>query len=217
MRKRYTHTNPTEPLRIRNRFSHRDLINVAATSSQGSLRPILQLPEENDDIDDMDFQYNDDDNMDMVQYHEDEDDYNDVENEDEDSENEEEDSENEEEDSESEEDGDYNDVEDKDSDDDIENDSEVSEDDNNGGNDDHEQDDREEHHQIIDKALDKDNMPTYDGEFALYFQNFTTAALFCWIQKHNISTNAYEDLVDIITKSEFNGNHVVKNIRRFRT
>jgi hypothetical protein len=55
MRKRYTHTNPTEPLRIRNRFSHRDLINVAATSSQGSLRPILQLPEENDDIDDMDF------------------------------------------------------------------------------------------------------------------------------------------------------------------
>ena len=210
MRKRYTHTNPTEPLRIRNRFSHRDLINVAATSSQGSLRPILQLPEENDDIDDMDFQYNDDDNMDMVQYHEDEDDYNDVEDEDEDSENEEEDSE-------SEEDGDYNDVEDKDSDDDIENDSEVSEDDNNGGNDDHEQDDREEHHQIIDKALDKDNMPTYDGEFAPYFQNFTTAALFCWIQKHNISTNAYEDLVDIITKSEFNGNHVVKNIRRFRT
>ena len=216
MRKRYTHTNPTEPLRIRNRFSHRDLINVAATSSQGSLRPILQLPEENDDIDDMDFQYNDDDNMDMVQYHEDEDDYNDVEDED-DVEDEEEDSKNEEEDSENEEDGDYNDVEDKDSDDDIENDSEVSEDDNNGGNDDHEQDDREEHHQIIDKALDKDNMPTYDGEFAPYFQNFTTAALFCWIQKHNISTNAYEDLVDIITKSEFNGNHVVKNIRRFRT
>ena len=184
MRKRYTHTNPTEPLRIRNRFSHRDLINVAATSSQGSLRPILQLPEENDDIDNMDFQYNDDDNMDMVQYHEDEDDYNDVEdeedseNEEEDSENEEEDSENEEEDSESEEDGDYNDVEDKDSDDDIENDSEVSEDDNNGGNDDHEQDDREEHHQIIDKALDKDNMPTYDGEFAPYFQKFPYSAGF---------------------------------------
>jgi hypothetical protein len=222
MRKRYTHTNPTEPLRIRNQFSHRDLINVAATSSQGSLRPILQLPEENDDIDDMDFQYNDDDNMDMVQYHEDEDDdgnYNDVEDEEEDNENEddvedgeedsedeEEDSENEEEDSENEEeDSEYNDVEDKDSDDDIEIDSEDSE------------DDREEHHQIIDKALDKDNMPTYDGEFAPYFQNFTTAALFCWIQKHNISTNAYEDLVDIITKSEFNGNHVVKNIRRFRT
>ena len=60
-------------------------------------------------------------------------------------------------------------------------------------------------------------MPTYDGEFTPYFQNFTTATLFCWIQKHNISTNTYEDLVDIITKSEFNGNHVVKNIRRFRT
>ena len=157
----------------------------------------------------MDFQYNDDDNMDMVQYHENEDDYNDVKDED--------DVEDEDEDSENEEDGDYNDVEDKDSDDDIENDSEVSEDDNNGENDNHEQDDREEHHQIIDKALDKDNMPTYDGEFAPYFQNFTTAALFCWIQKHNILTNAYKDLVDIITKSEFNGNHVVKNIQRFRT
>src|SRR2546423_15649056 len=112
MRKRYTHTNPTEPLRIRNQFSHRDLINVAATSSQGSLRPILQLPKENDDIDDMDFQYNDDDNMDMVQYHEDKDVYNDVEDEDENSENEEEDSENEEEDSENEEEDSENEEED---------------------------------------------------------------------------------------------------------
>src|SRR5438445_299507 len=71
-----------------NWFFHRDLINIAATSSQGSLRPILQLPEENDDIDDMDFQYNDDDNMDIVQYHENKDDYNDVEDEDEDNKNE---------------------------------------------------------------------------------------------------------------------------------
>ncbi|GET64240.1 hypothetical protein GLOIN_2v1790940 [Rhizophagus irregularis DAOM 181602=DAOM 197198] len=55
------------------------------------------------------------------------------------------------------------------------------------------------------------------GDFAPYFQNLTTAALFCWIYKHNISTNAYEDLVDIIMRPEFNRDHIVKNIRRFRS
>ncbi|UZO25330.1 uncharacterized protein OCT59_017596 [Rhizophagus irregularis] len=48
-------------------------------------------------------------------------------------------------------------------------------------------------------------------------EDFTTAALFCWIHKHDISTNAYEDLVDIIMNQEFNRNHIVRNIRRFRT
>ena len=70
---------------------------------------------------------------------------------------------------------------------------------------------------VADEALDKNKLPFFDGVFAPYFQDFTTAALFCWIHKHNISTNAYEDLVDIIMKPEFNKNHIVKNIRRFRT
>src|SRR5581483_3567707 len=70
---------------------------------------------------------------------------------------------------------------------------------------------------IIDIALDEGNLPHYNGNFALYFQDFTTAALFCWIHKHNISTNAYEDLVDIIMNQEFDRNHIVKNIQRFRT
>ena len=65
---------------------------------------------------------------------------------------------------------------------------------------------------IIDIALDKGNLPHYNGNFAPYFQDFTTAALFCWIHKHNISTNAYEDLVDIIMNQEFDRNHIVKNI-----
>ena len=122
--------------------------------------------------------------------------------------------------SEEEDDNDYNkvsedsdDEEGEDSDDDK---SENNNGDNNEGDDiDHEGNNM--YYQITDKALDKDKMPLYDGEFAPYFQNFTTAALFCWVQKHNISTNAYEDLVDIITNSEFNGKHVVRNIRRFRT
>jgi hypothetical protein len=70
---------------------------------------------------------------------------------------------------------------------------------------------------FVDEALAKDKLPSFDGDFAPYFQNLTTAALFCWIHKHNISTNAYEDLVDIIMRPEFNKDHIVKNVRRFRT
>src|SRR5581483_8839125 len=61
--------------------------------------------------------------------------------------------------------------------------------------------------EIVDAALDEDKLPSFDGVFAPYFQDFITAALFCWIHKHNISTNAYEDLVDIIKKPEFNKDH----------
>src|SRR6266498_2165181 len=54
--------------------------------------------------------------------------------------------------------------------------------------------DEEEFGNIIDKALDENKMPSYnnDNEFAPYFENFITASLFCWIQKHNITTRAYE-------------------------
>ena len=65
---------------------------------------------------------------------------------------------------------------------------------------------------FVDTALGEDKLPSFDGDFAPYFQDFTTTALFCWIHKHNISTNAYEDLVDIIMNSEFDRNHIVKNI-----
>src|SRR6266498_1710565 len=71
-------------------------------------------------------------------------------------------------------------------------------------------------HQIV-EALDEDKLPSCDGEFAPYFNNYTTTALFCWLQKHNISTNAYEDLVNIIHNPQFEPNHVVKNIQRFRS
>src|SRR6266498_1585026 len=41
--------------------------------------------------------------------------------------------------------------------------------------------DEEEFGNIIDKALDENKMPSYnnDNEFAPYFENFTTASLFC--------------------------------------
>src|SRR6266540_3730191 len=78
--------------------------------------------------------------------------------------------------------------------------------------------DEEEYDNIIDKALDEDKMPSYDNnnEFAPYFENFTTASLFCWLQKHNISTNTYEDLAKIIHNPQFMPTHVIKNVQRFR-
>src|SRR6266542_3099814 len=88
------------------------------------------------------------------------------------------------------------------------------------GNDDKIEDklsDEEEFENIINKALDENKMPSYnnDNEFASYFENFITASLFCWIQKHNITTRAYEDLAEIIHSSQFVSTHIVKNIRRF--
>jgi hypothetical protein len=78
--------------------------------------------------------------------------------------------------------------------------------------------DEEECDNIIDEALGENEMPSYDNnnEFAPYFENFTTATLFCWLQKHNISTNAYEDLAEIIHNPQFMPTHVIKNIWRFR-
>ncbi|CAB4382368.1 unnamed protein product [Rhizophagus irregularis] len=74
----------------------------------------------------------------------------------------------------------------------------------------------EEIHQIV-EALDGDKIPFCNGQFAPYFDNYTTTALFCWLQKHNVSTKAYEDLVDIIHNSQFEPTHVVKNIQRFQS
>src|SRR6266511_924903 len=77
--------------------------------------------------------------------------------------------------------------------------------------------DEEKYDNIIDKALDEDKMLSYDNnnEFALYFENITTASLFCWLQKHNISTNTYENLAEIIHNPQFMPTHVIKNVRRF--
>ena len=33
--------------------------------------------------------------------------------------------------------------------------------------------------EVVDAALDKNKLPPFDGVFAPYFQDFTTAALFC--------------------------------------
>ncbi|RGB23882.1 hypothetical protein C1646_773862 [Rhizophagus diaphanus] len=53
---------------------------------------------------------------------------------------------------------------------------------------------------IIDDALDPSRLLNNTGDFSPYF-DITTALLFCWIQKHNISTHAYDDLVTANTVS----------------
>ncbi|PKC56328.1 hypothetical protein RhiirA1_402217 [Rhizophagus irregularis] len=69
---------------------------------------------------------------------------------------------------------------------------------------------------IVDSSIDSDQMSKINGSFAPYFENLTSALLFCWVQKHNISTNAYNDLVEILQHQKFEVKDVVKNIRRFR-
>ena len=44
----------------------------------------------------------------------------------------------------------------------------------------------EEELNIIDDALDPSKLPNNSGNFSPYFDNITTALLFCWVQKHNI-------------------------------
>ena len=81
-----------------------------------------------------------------------------------------------------------------------------------------EEEEKKERRQIVDEALSGDKMSSCsnDNELAPYFENSTAASLFCWLQKHNISTNAYEDLADILHNDNFNPTHVIKNVRRFR-
>ena len=44
----------------------------------------------------------------------------------------------------------------------------------------------EEERNIIDDALDPSKLQNNSDDFSPYFDNITTALLFCWIQKHNI-------------------------------
>ncbi|RGB27249.1 hypothetical protein C1646_769349 [Rhizophagus diaphanus] len=69
---------------------------------------------------------------------------------------------------------------------------------------------------IIDSSIGNDHMSKINGSFAPYFENSTSALLFCWVQKHNISTNAYNNLVEIIHHQKFEVKDVVKNIRRLQ-
>ncbi|CAG8807639.1 1964_t:CDS:2, partial [Gigaspora rosea] len=46
------------------------------------------------------------------------------------------------------------------------------------------------------------------NESASYFENLTFAKMFCWIQKHNISTSAYNDLVEILQNPAFKADNV---------
>ncbi|UZO20523.1 uncharacterized protein OCT59_012946 [Rhizophagus irregularis] len=104
-------------------------------------------------------------------------------------------------------------------DDDVDNvDENEMEEDYNLGVDDSIIDDTSSNHKdtIVDSSLDNDYMSKINGSFAPYFENATSILLFCWIQKHNISTNAYNDLVEILQHQKFEVKDIAKNIRRFQ-
>ena len=102
----------------------------------------------------------------------------------------------------------YNDDDDDDDDDEDDEDEngyddrEENENDYNDYNDDEEGDEDDEDDEddngytddpIVDAPLDCNQMPNVNGNFAPYFENATSALLFCWIQKHNICK-----LIDIV-------------------
>ncbi|PKY57491.1 hypothetical protein RhiirA4_478591, partial [Rhizophagus irregularis] len=69
---------------------------------------------------------------------------------------------------------------------------------------------------IVDEALKSDKLPQNICEFGPYFESITAALFFCWIQKHSISTRAYDELVDILKHPQFRVGDIISNIRRFR-
>ncbi|KAF0514529.1 hypothetical protein F8M41_017575 [Gigaspora margarita] len=69
---------------------------------------------------------------------------------------------------------------------------------------------------IVDESLSREQMPSINGEFAPYFNNITETLMFCWVENHNISTHAYDELVDIIRHPQFKSTDVTTNIRQFR-
>ena len=236
MRKRYTHTNQIKPFRIRNQFSHGSCNETAHSYDNVDMEDInahsyddVDMEDINDD-NEFDYEENDvitessDDNDEEKSNDEEESNNNEEEsnndeeesnNDEEESNNDEEEFNNDEEESNNDEEESNNDEEESNNDEEkSNNDKEESNNDEKKSNNDEEERNNDEEkgvHQIV-EALDEDKIPSCDGEFAPYFNNYTTAALFCWLQKHNISTNAYEDLVSIIHNPQFEPIHVVKNV-----
>ncbi|UZO26046.1 uncharacterized protein OCT59_018294 [Rhizophagus irregularis] len=194
MRRRYSHAKPIKPIRIRNQFSYS---NLGETTTSGERRSPARSPDNDDD--NMDFQYNHEDNDLSFQDINDDDNeygsigpqyYNDeMEDDNQSFDNEEEEETDNEYNSEEEEENDneYNRDEEED-DDNGDNNEEEEEEGNNEeeeerNNDEEERNDNkeEEIHQIV-EALDEDKIPFCNGEFAPYFDNYTTTALFCWLR-----------------------------------
>ncbi|CAB4374875.1 unnamed protein product [Rhizophagus irregularis] len=219
MRRRYSHNKPIEPIRIRNRFSYSKPNETTDSDERVAIRSPVRSPD--NDNDDMDFQYDHKDDLSFQDINDDDNAYGSINPQDYNDEmifsqdnvnssdtEEEEESDNEynyEEEEEEEDNNENNDEEEEDKGNNDDNNNQVEEERN---NDEEERNNEEEEiHQIV-EALDGDKIPFCNGQFAPYFDNYTTTALFCWLQKHNVSTKAYEDLVDIIHNSQFEPTHV---------
>ncbi|UZO25829.1 uncharacterized protein OCT59_018087 [Rhizophagus irregularis] len=228
MRRRYSHNKPIEPIRIQNQFSYSKPNETTDSDERVAIRSPVRSPD--NDNDDMDFQYDHKDDLSFQDINDDDNAYGSINPQDYNDEmifsqdnvnssdtEEEEESDNEynyEEEEEEEDNNENNDEEEEDEGNNDDNNNQVEEERNNDEEernyDEEERNNEEEEiHQIV-EALDEDKIPFCNGQFAPYFDNYTTTALFCWLQKHNVSTKAYEDLVDIIHNSQFEPTHVLR-------
>ncbi|CAB4442476.1 unnamed protein product [Rhizophagus irregularis] len=226
MRRRYSHNKPIEPIRIRNQFSYSKPNETTDSDERVAIRSPVRSPD--NDNDDMDFQYDHKDDLSFQDINDDDNAYGSINPQDYNDEmifsqdnvnssdiEEEEESDNEynyEEEEEEEDNNENNDEEEEEEGNNDDNNNQVEEERNNDeeerNNDEEERNNEEEKIDQIVKALDENKIPFCNGKFAPYFNNYTTTALFCWLQKHNVSTKAYEDLVDIIHNSQFEPTHV---------
>jgi hypothetical protein len=198
MRKRYNHhITSVEQYRFRNRFSHTTNITKTTQTSpnvnnQVLLNDSMDFHENysNDDQSskfDSEDEYEKDENKDNEErYEEDEtEDYDDYYEEDEIEDYDDDD------DDDYEEDEIENDDDDDDDGDDEEDEIEdYDDDDDDDGKEDEEKDDDNDDEfledPIIDAPIDRNQMSRTNGSFSPYFENTTSALLFCWMQKHNI-------------------------------
>ena len=191
MRQRYTHTKSVRQgqYQIRNRFSHK-----TRATSVSSNTPSNQVPFIGNDMDI--HEYNDHDNLEFEDYNDNDEDNKESEygednyENDKESEYGEDNYENDKE-SDYEEDNYENDKESDYAEDNYENDKESEYEKDNDYDDDEneyeeENNDDDINDPIVDAPLDCNQMPNINGTFAPYFENATSALLFCWMQKHNI-------------------------------
>jgi len=163
MRKRYNHNTSVKQYQIRKRYSYKsNVIQSLDTSSQ-------VLPNNN-----------------CMNFHENEYEDNNEENDNGENDNNEED-EYEEDNNEQYERDEEDDSENEEDDDDEDND----EDNNEDNNDNEENESNEDNNEcledpIVDAPINYNQMLNTNGSFDPYFENITSALLFCWMQKHNI-------------------------------
>ncbi|GET52112.1 hypothetical protein GLOIN_2v1790940 [Rhizophagus irregularis DAOM 181602=DAOM 197198] len=199
MRRQYSHNKPIEPIRIRNRFSYSKPNETTDSDERVAIRSPVCSPD--NDNDDMDFQYDHKDDLSFQDINDDDNAYGSINPQD------------------------YNDEmifsqdnvnssdtkEEEESDNEYNYEEEEEEEDNNENNDEDEEDEGnndDNNNQKRNNDEEKRNNDEEERNNDEEERNNEEEEIHQILQKHNVSTKAYKDLVDIIHNSQFEPTHV---------